>query len=153
MHPVNSNFIIMKHKSIFLVLILLISLSACTQTPVKYKIVRTDYVKDTYKHFEWILQNDSVKVIEYPMSSDPDSMVCYKALSERQRIKLQSIMKTIDLTQMQDRYSDDLVLGEGHSVYDISINGSSKHIYVYYVDVPELIKIDEFLYDVTADCK
>lgn len=152
----------MKHYSLFLISLMLFYLSACTQkgsqqnddsNQLSYSIKRTDFVMGTHKNFEWILKNDSVKVIEYPLSSDSDSVVCYKALSERQKNKLQGIMKTIDLTQMQDRYSDDLVLGEGHSVYDISINGSSKHIYVYYVDVPELIKIDEFLYDVTADCK
>jgi|GEM_PF-4995770 len=149
----------MKHFSLIIISLILFSLTACTQNGgqqnnsskgISYSIKRTDYVKGAYKHFEWILQNDSVKVIEYPMSSDSDSVVCYKALSERQRNKLQSILKTIDLTQMQDRYSDDLVQGEGHSVYDITIENKSKSIYLYYVDVHELKAIDEFLYVVTA---
>lgn len=143
----------MKHKSIFLVFILLLTLTACTQTPVNYKIVRTDFVKGRYMNFEWILQNDSVKVIEYPMSSDPDSIVCYKPLTERQSSRLQNIIQDIDLSALQNSYSNDLVQGEGHSVYNITIGDQSKNIYVYYVDVPELKKIDEFLFDVTADCK
>jgi len=149
----------MKTNTVFPLVVWMFSLTACTQNggqqnnsskEISYSIKRTDYVKGSYKHFEWILLNDSIKVIEYPMSSDPDSVVCYKALSERQINKLQSILKTIDLASMQDRYSDDLVEGEGHSVYDITIGNKSKSIYQYYVDVPELKAIDEFLYVVTT---
>lgn len=143
----------MKRNSIFLVFIVLLSMSACTQTPVNYRIVRTDFVKGRYINFEWILQNDSVKVIEYPMSSDPDSVICCKALTERQSNRLQNIIRNIDLSSMQSSYSNDAVQGEGHSVYNITIGDQSKNIYLYYVEVPELQQIDAFLYDVTADCK
>ncbi|HBG69997.1 MAG: hypothetical protein A2W93_05745 [Bacteroidetes bacterium GWF2_43_63] len=142
----------MKHNIVFFISLILLSLSACTQTSVNYSIKRTDYVKGSYKNFEWILQNDSVKVIEYPMSSDPDSVRCYAALTNHQVNKLQNLLKDIDLSKLESNYTNDSVQGEGHSVYDISINGSSKHIYVYYVDVPELQMIDAFLFDVTADC-
>ncbi|MPM98164.1 hypothetical protein SDC9_145347 [bioreactor metagenome] len=153
MHPVNSNSTKMKHNGLLLIIILLLYLSACTQTDLNYKIVRTDIVMGKHKHFEWILQNDSVKVIEYPMSSDPDSIVCYKALTPGQTGKLQTILKGIDVDTMKESYVDSLTQGEGSSTYSITIGDKSKEIYVYYVDVPELIKIDKFLYDITADCK
>ncbi len=141
----------MKNSTPFVIMMLLI-FQACTQNQVSYHIVRTDYVKATHKHFEWILQNDSVKVIEYPLSTAPDSIKCYKALTDRQISKLQSLLEDIDLQKLNERYSNDVVEGEGHSVYDITINGISKSIYVYYVEVAELQKIDRFFYDVTADC-
>lgn len=142
----------MKNSTPFVIMMLLI-FQACTQNQVSYHIVRTDYVKATHKHFEWILQNDSVKVIEYPMSSDPVRVRCYEALTSRQADRLQEILQDIDLSKMKDNYTNSAVEGEGNPEYDITINGVSKHIYVYYVDVPELKKIDEFLFDVTADCK
>jgi len=138
---------------------MLFYLSACTQNgsqqnddsnQLSYSIKRTDFVMGTHKNFEWILKNDSVKVIEYPLSSDSDSVVCYKALSERQKNKLQGILKTIDLSALKSSYNNDQVKGEGHSVYNITIENQSKSIYLYYVDVPELKAIDEFLYIVTA---
>ncbi len=149
----------MKHYSLFLISLMLFYLSACTQNgsqqnddsnQLSYSIKRTDFVMGTHKNFEWILKNDSVKVIEYPLSSDSDSVVCYKALSERQKNKLQGILKTIDLSALKSSYNNDQVKGEGHSVYNITIENQSKSIYLYYVDVPELKAIDEFLYIVTA---
>ncbi|PKP01535.1 MAG: hypothetical protein CVU11_14940 [Bacteroidetes bacterium HGW-Bacteroidetes-6] len=140
----------MKKRIPFFAIIVLFCLSACTQTKIQYSIKRSDIVMGSHLHYEWILVNDSVKVVEYPMNSEPARVLCSEALTSEQAGRLQKILHDIDLSKMEDNYFNNEIDGEGNSEYDITINGVSKHIYVYFVDVSELMKINTFFNDATA---
>lgn len=133
-----------------LIMILTIGIlqSACTQEAITYSIKRTDYVHGTHKNYEYVLRNDSVLVTYYSMNNKPAQLIHAEALTSHQKSNLQGILKDFKLSEMKTEYIDELVEGEGNSVYDITINGESKSIYVYYVEVPQLKMLDAFFYEI-----
>lgn len=121
---------------------------ACAQTTVEYSVKRTDYVKGKYKIFSYELRNDSILVMKYSTNDLPPKLLYSNILNSKQKTGLSDILNDFDLPNMKSEYADENVEGEGHHVYDIKINQDFKSIYVYFVEVPDLKKIDDFINEV-----
>jgi hypothetical protein len=125
----------------------------CAQKTMNYNIKRTDYVKGTYITFTYEIRNDSVYVTRYSTNNQAPKMVYSNKLTSIQIIKLQNILNVFDLKSLNEKYIDENVEGECHSVYDIKIEGVTKNIYVYFVQVPILKKLDNFIYEILPEDK
>lgn len=118
------------------------------QAPINYVIKRTDYVKSTYKTFTYELKNDSIIVMRYSTNNRPTKLLYSNVLNTEQKYKLTNVLKDFDLAKMQSKYIDENIDGEGHSVYDLTINQEFKNIYVYFGSEPNLKKLDAFIYEI-----
>lgn len=125
-----------------------IVLVSCAQKTVDYNVKRTDNMMGDHKLFTYELRNDSIIVTKFSTNNKPPKIVYSSILSGSQKSKLCKILNGINLSEMKNSYANNTVEGEGNSVYDIRIAQESISIYVYYVDVPELKKIDDFINDI-----
>jgi len=125
----------------------------CAQNPMKYNIKRTDYVKGTYIIFTYELRNDSIFATRYSTNNQDPKLVYSNVLSSNQKNKLQNILNNFDLQNTNEKYVDETVEGEGHSEYDITIGNTTKHIFVYFVEVPILTKLNNFIYEILPEDK
>jgi hypothetical protein len=119
----------------------------CAQKPLEYHIKKTDYAKGTYKTFSYELKNDSLIVTKFSTNNYPPKVLFTNVLNSKQKAELLAILNDFDLQDMKNEYSNNQVEGEGHSVYDIKINKDFKSIYVYFVEVPNLKKLDDFVFE------
>jgi hypothetical protein len=136
----------MKQPILILLLYFLVHLS-CAQKSMEYHIIKTDYTKGTYKIFSYELQNDSLGITKYSTNNRPPKVLFKTILNSIQKSKLINILNGFDLPNMQKEYVDNKVEGEVHSVYDIKINKHFKSIYLYFVEVSELKKLDDFVFE------
>lgn len=88
----------MKIHIIILAIFSSIQLS-CAQQPMNYSIVRTDYIKGTYKTFSYTLRNDSILVTRFSTNNLPPKKLYSNILDASQKSRLAGILADFDLSK------------------------------------------------------
>jgi len=91
------------------------------------------------------VDNDSILVTKYSTNDKPEIILYSNSLTIKQKLEFERFFSGFSLSEMKENYINQNVQGSRHDVYEIAVDGFSKTITVYIMDVPELIKLTELI--------
>lgn len=113
-------------------------ISAPRDTGVRFGVTLTVYTHGTHRLETYRLGNERFIAIRHPRSGSPDVIVADRSLTRDERTRLERFFRGFPLASLSDKYVNPRIEGEVHRVFEISINGKSRTISVYFMEQKDL---------------
>lgn len=104
----------------------------------KYSVRIDVFTKGTYRIYLLQMIDGKFKAVKYFANNKPPEIISEKELSVREANEFENYILSFPVDSLEDKYLNDMVRGEHHLIFNISIGEKQKEVYVYFSEQKDL---------------